>query len=130
MGFEMSIERDRKFARLSALGEIDLEGSLAALRDLAAALEGETGFGVLLDGRETHYQPSWSDVQTMARESGQPNALQKHRIAVVVSTVAQFGLARMFVTYLEGVGCEGAAFRDLESAMEWLETSRSPKVGK
>ena len=128
MGYEWSVTQERKLVHLVARGDLDAEGCLAVMRELATALEGQEGFGILIDALEGEYRHSSSEVKTLAQEAGRPGSLRGHRLAVVVSTTAQFGLGRMFSTYLEVAGVEGAVFRDEGAAMDWLAAGRNPPI--
>jgi hypothetical protein len=48
------------------------------------------------------------------------------RTAIVVTRDFDFGIARMFQVYAEGVGIEYQIFRDPEAATEWLLAPSAP----
>jgi hypothetical protein len=45
------------------------------------------------------------------------------RAAIVVARELDFGIARMFQAFAEGIGVEYRVFRDADSAMDWLGSS-------
>ncbi len=124
MGFEQTILRERRLVHLTGSGDLDAEACLAALRALDAGLAGETGFGVLVDMRDTDYLGSTGEIRQFVDLIGGLGGLRGHRFAVVVRSEAQFGLGRMFATFLEMVGGRANVFRTPEPALAWLDKTR------
>ncbi|HKQ59477.1 MAG TPA: hypothetical protein VJY35_16555 [Candidatus Eisenbacteria bacterium] len=129
MGFTHTISRERKLARLVGTGTLDFDMCIRGLRALADDLRGETGYGILVDVRESDYLATTGEIRRYAEMVSQPGSLRGHRFAIVVPNAVRFGNARMFSTYLELQGGEADVFRDEASAMEWLTTSGKPSAG-
>ena len=124
MAFEHTVSRNEKLVRLVGRGELDFEICVTALRALAMDLRGEQGYGILVDVRETDYVSSSSEIRQYAALAQDADSLRGHRLAIVVTRTVQFGMGRMFATYLEMLGGQADVFRDEESAMDWLTGAR------
>lgn len=120
MGFEHSLSHEEKLARLVGLGELDIEACVAAIRRLAIDLIDAPGYGILLDMRGTDYLGSPAELRQYAGMMNEIESLKGHRLAIVVKSMAQFGMGRMYTIYHEFQGGEAAVFRELEPAMAWL----------
>ena len=62
-----------------------------------------------------------ADVAKMARFLGERGAMYGNRLAMVAPTDLAYGLMRMGAVLAENGGVESAVFRDIASAVEWLE---------
>ena len=84
---------------------------------------GDAPFGLIVDLRNAIV-----DVRTSAEARQLAHAAQQHRpvhpstrIAVVVSTNAMFGIARMYVTYRAQAGLAIEVFREMADAERWVK---------
>jgi hypothetical protein len=69
----------------------------------------------------TDYRVSGSDVRMMANQEREASILNRDLIIAVVSrTDLQYGISRMWQSYLDGTGLATAIFRDRESADVWV----------
>lgn len=121
MPYSITIDPSRHLARVVAEPPNDLASSLAAMDELASHPEFTTGYGILCDFRENDYTPGASDAPKLAeayaaRFRGRP-------MAVVVSGLLHYGIANMIATLIQLRGIHVAAFRDLDEAAAWVETS-------
>ena len=82
----------------------------------------------LWDFRTLSRGPASSDELRQAAELvGRRRALWPgSRSAIVVARDVDFGLARMFQVFAEGMGVDYQVFREVETALEWLEASPLP----
>jgi hypothetical protein len=93
---------------------------LAALNDPACPAH----VALLLDVRPSSMLAtrSMDDIRAIGQFLGPYAERIGGRCAVVTGTEVQYGLGRMGSIYMESVGVEAGIFRDMESAMEWLNT--------
>ena len=96
---------------------------LAALNDPACP----DPVALLLDVRASSMLAtrSMDDIRAIGQFLGSYAERIGGRAAVVTGTEVQYGLGRMGSVYMESVGIEAGIFRDMESAMEWLN-ARGP----
>jgi len=123
MGFDFSISRPDRLLRVVGTGTLNFEVCSEAVGELISRLEGEAGFGILVDMRAAEYSASTTEIRRLATLVSEPGTLRGHRFAIVVSTTVMFGLGRMFCAYLELLGGEADVFRAIEPAMAWLNPS-------
>ncbi|MBV9742677.1 MAG: STAS/SEC14 domain-containing protein [Acidobacteriia bacterium] len=85
------------------------------------------GASVLLDVRLCTENPSSNEIRQRAAwlASLKSRGISSRCAMVVGPRVHQYGLARMAATHLDFEGMEMAIFKDLESAIEWLEAPAS-----
>lgn len=78
---------------------------------------------LLLDVRksETLASAAVADIRRVAEYLGPFAARVGGRVAVVAASDVHFGLSRLGSVYSQGVGVEAQVFRDLESAVAWLQ---------
>jgi len=104
-----------------AFGEVTLGEVLAHFDELAADPGYEADLDVLLDLVDCKTLPEADEVRAAAEHltAGALN-LRFGRLAVVVSSEALFGMARMFHTLGEAAFSDAQVFRDRDDALAWL----------
>ncbi|MEO8348626.1 MAG: hypothetical protein ABI610_06905 [Acidobacteriota bacterium] len=116
--FTHTFDPEKKIARIVAVGECDLDSSLAEMLAISSDPRLASDFGVLLDAREVRYDPTNDEIVTMAetwiRLAG------RRALAMVVADVLHVGLGNMFAIHFETRGGSASVFRDLTEAEVWL----------
>ncbi len=99
--------------------------ALAAIGQAIASVPPDTQPDVLVDVTKSEEERSYETIHMMALPFGSNVASLSGRIAVVVSTQAQFGGARQFGALVEEHGLEARPFRDRPAAISWLQGEAS-----
>jgi NAD(P)-dependent dehydrogenase (short-subunit alcohol dehydrogenase family) len=104
-----------------AFGEVTLEEVLEHFDQLAADPSYERDLDVLLDLVDCKTLPEADEIRAAAeRVTAEALDLRFGRLAVVVSSEALFGMARMFLTLGESAFSDAQVFRDRDDALAWL----------
>jgi hypothetical protein len=103
----------------------DVKESANAIHEALADPGFRQGTSVLLDVRLCTENPSSADIRrrTAWLASLKSRGISSRCAMVVGPRVHQYGLARMAATHLDFEGMEMEIFRDLESAIAWLEAA-------
>ena len=109
----------KDFVRATSEGELDLETSKKALKEIASATAHLVDYEILLDTRKAHVQMSVTDLWYLAAElSNLRNAFR--RKTAVLCPVERFDDAAFFALCSENRGFRIKAFTSFEDAMNWL----------
>ena len=110
--------------RAAGIWELTTDGSitLEEIAELALTNEWEGVRRFLWDHRGVREAPeSTDDLREAAAFSNEVRDLfAGGRVAIVVSSDLDFGLARMFQVFAEGSGIDHEVFRDRDAARDWL----------
>jgi len=121
MPYAITIDPTRRLAIVVGTSPNDLASSLAAMDELASRTDFLPGYGMLCDFRENDYAPGVGDAPTLAESySGK---FRGRPMAVVVSSLLHYGIANMITTLIQLRGSPVAAFRDIDEAAAWIESS-------
>jgi len=98
--------------------------TLQEISDLALANEWEGVNRLLWDLRAVREAPESTGELREAADfvKEMRSVFEGGRVAIVVTSDLDFGLARMFQVFAEGSGVDYQIFRDLGTARGWLET--------
>jgi len=121
MPYTITIDPARRLALIVGKGPNDLASSLAAMDELAARADFLPGYGMLCDFRENDYAPGVSDAPTLAEVYSEK--FRGRPMAVVVSSLLHYGIANMITTLIQLRGIPVAAYRDVDEAAAWIESS-------
>jgi hypothetical protein len=105
-------------------GDGDFASSVAFMRTLTADAAYRPEFDLLADLRGLEYTASSTEVQGFRRTFDELRTLFRGRIAVVVSGLVRYGIARMLSQTVESSGVRMEAFRDVDAARAWLDEGR------
>lgn len=109
---------------MTTSGTIDLDGSKAAFKSLAAEPEYRASYEILLDLRDSECELSPMDVFEIATYLSWPDPAlpPRQKIAVLVSGQGAFDHAKFLEMCSTNRGIKVHAFEDYEKASEWLDT--------
>lgn len=121
MPYAITIDQARSLAIILGTPPNDLESSLAAMSELAARPDFLPGYGMLCDFRENDYTPGVADAPKLAEAYSEK--FRGRPMAIVVSSLLHYGIANMITTLIQLRGSPVAAFRDIDEAAAWIESS-------
>ena len=84
-----------------------------------------SGTGILVDCRKVIGAPSTPELRIIARDLAPLRDRGVNRIAVCADSMFVYGIARMFAVFAELIGIHVAAFRDMDAAKRWLDSSEA-----
>ena len=96
----------------------DTHDGLEVMKALASDDRLKNGFGILADLRRKRHIPSADEARRLAQTS--IALLREYKVALVVSAMAQYGMANMMSTLAGLYGGQVRGFYDPEKAKEWL----------
>ena len=102
-------------------GKYTMPEALAAIEQAIASVPPGARPEVLVDVTKSEEKRSYETIHMMALPFGLNAASLSGRIALVVSTQAQFGGVRQFGAMLERYGVEARPFQDRPAAVSWLQ---------
>lgn len=85
----------------------------------------EPGTGILVDSRKVLGAPSTPELRLIARDLAPLRDRGVNRIAVCADSMFVYGVTRMFAVFAELIGVHVAAFREMDAAKRWLESSEA-----
>ena len=128
MHFRYRILPVAQLVRIDYLGQPDFAEWAAMMCAIFADPSYEPGFGFLVDRSPVVEAPSIAHIRQVS------DFLVEHRVqlrgsrrAVVVSSTASYGMARMLGARIGVAGLEQAVFTDPAEALAWLTTGRAPE---
>jgi hypothetical protein len=127
MPAEYSIDPQRKLVTCSVWGVLTGDELTRHYEEIRADPRFESTYAQLADLSRT--ERIAMDRTTVRSEAQIPVFSSESRRAFVAPTDAQFGMARMFGMYAEDVGQNVRVFRDMDSALEWLQDWPTGDVG-
>ena len=119
MGYEWTIDSDKKLVSLVGSGRVDFDSSMETMRGIAADKSYRPEFDTLVDLRQMEYKASLGDIHEFS-EMIAKLGIYKGRMAIVVTSSDHFGAARQLSAFSEGHGREFEVFTGMRSALRWL----------
>ena len=117
----LKIYQTKDFIKHTAHGAIDLESSLATVRQLAAAADFHRHHNILLDMRDTDVAADRSEAIRVAAEFAVLRHSFRNKIAVLIPDRAErIARAEFMKTCMDMKGFQWAFFTAYEDAIEWL----------
>ena len=121
MASGLKIYQTRDFIKHTTRGTIDLERSLATVRQLATVANFHRHHDILLDMRDTVVAPDRAEAIRVAAEFAILRHSFRNKIAVLVPDSAErLARAEFMKTCLNMKGFQWAFFTTYEEAIEWL----------
>ena len=111
----------KDFIRKNEEGTLDINRSLALVKELALAASCHSGFDVLIDLRQTEPLEHFADTLTVAMEFARYQDMFRGKIAVLIpGTRERIERAEFFKAGLGAVSFKMEHFTVFEDAIEWL----------
>ena len=129
MSIQRKYLREHAFLLTVIRGSLDDRELKQHVTDLTAEAEGLTGLDELADcmGLEDVTRLSGEGIREAARlEAQRAPALKQGKLAIVVPTQLQYGLARMYQAICEPFRAEVRVFLEFDPALEWLASEADP----
>ena len=115
----------RRRLTLTFTGPLDVAEIVASMDRQAA--DGLWAYAVLVDARDRLGAGTAAEIQRLADH--QRRLTREHGargpVAVVTNEPAQFGMGRMFGTFVEMDGAAFGAFREITAAERWLDQQQA-----
>ena len=122
---EINVDNENKTIQRILTGEIDTNQALSLVREISNSVKIHEGYNILVDMRDTTYQPEMMDLLEIAAECSKLLIDFSRKIAFLIPNTEQRKLvAKIFRTCMEAEGFEFKQFFDYEAATEWLSTNR------
>lgn len=126
MSVAINVYQPQDFIRKTARGTINLERSLEAVRQLAAAANAYQGQNILLDLHDTEVEGDRAEILRVAAAFGQHLASFRHKIAVIIpDTLERKAKAQFMRTCMHLKGFQWEFFTTFEDAFDWLSEIRA-----
>jgi hypothetical protein len=121
MTVSYEIYKIKDFIRRTETGEINIQKSLTAVKDLALASEFHKDVNILIDLRETETTLDFEDLLKVILEFGNYKDCFRNKIAVVIpEDPERINRAGFFKVGMKVEGLLFEFFTDYEKAIEWL----------
>lgn len=121
MAVRYRIDTEKRIARITVDGQPGPEEHDRIRREMVADPDYVPGMPILLDNRGRKEPSDKERVQEFAMETrSSPVAIERARVAIVVASTAEFGMARMYALLTEQSPQETRVFRDMDEAEAWL----------
>ena len=120
MPYTIDIQPERRRVVVTGTGKPDIGETMATMRRLAADPAYEPMFGILADMRELEYVASFEDLIVMRDGFDELKASYTGPIAVLVSDLLRYGIARTISGLTGLIGIRIEAFREPAAADAWL----------
>ena len=118
---EINVDNENKTIQRILTGEIDTNQALSLVREISNSVKIHDGYNILVDMRDTTYQPEMMDLLEIAAECSKQLIDFSRKIAFLIPNTEQRKLvAKIFRTCMEAEGFEFKQFFDYEAAAEWL----------
>ena len=122
---EINVDNENKTIQRILTGEIDTNQALNLVREISNSVKIHYGYNILVDMRDTTYQPEMMDLLEIAAECSKLLIDFSRKIAFLIPNTEQRKLvAKIFRTCMEAEGFEFKQFFDYEAAAEWLCSER------
>ncbi len=122
MPFTYSISRERSLVTVRMTGRMDMNDALSAIETFTADRQFHVRDSIYFDVRQTDYLPRYGEVSTfyhVYRDTYRQKILG--RVAIVVSSKLQYGIARMSSTIFAAINLNMEVFLSPEEALAWLK---------
>lgn len=120
MPLTYTIDDEKNFAAVRAVGVVTLEEAIRTIRAIAVDLA-QYQCGSLVDLREMDYYPSVLELKEIAFEFIRLRAAFRCGTSFVVSNDKHFALGRFLASLVDSAGLRMGVFRDPEEAATWLQ---------
>ena len=118
---EINIDHDRKVIIRSLSGEIDPKQVLLLINELALSVAQYQSHHILVDIRDTTFEPEMGDLLEIATECSRRLANYNRKIAFLIpDTEQRRKVAKVFKACMETQGFQFNQFFDYEAAIAWL----------
>lgn len=118
---EINVDNDRKIIQRTLMGEIDPNQALSLIREIAFSAKHHQDYNILVDIRDTTFQPGSGDLLEIAAECSKRLVSFNRKIAFIIpDTDQRKKVTEYFRTCMETQGFKFMQFFDYETAMEWL----------
>ena len=125
MPITFTVSTEENLIRTVAVGEIHLEDILQYVEAQMGHPDIGPGMNELVDMREAKLELSYKKMQQLVGGIEPFNEkVGEGRCALVSDKDVSFGFARMYEMMAEQTGVETRAFRDMETALQWLGIER------
>ena len=122
---EINVDNENKTIQRILTGEIDTNQALSLVREISNSVKIHEGYNILVDMRDTTYQPEMMDMLEIAAECSKHLIDFSRKIAFLIPDTEQRKLvAKIFRTCMEAEGFELKQFFDYEAASKWLCSER------
>ena len=121
MPFNYSIETEQSLVKVDLYGKMNISDALNTLHAFTSDTLYQHHFGIIFDVRKTNYFPRYSEVYSFYQDY--QNTYQEKirgKIAMIVNSKIQYGIARMSSTILSGSNLNMEVFLSKEEAIQWL----------
>jgi hypothetical protein len=123
MSFTFSFEICGPIVQVTIEGRMDQNGALAVLESFTSDPAFRPEFGICYDVRMNHYFPAYLEVMSFSHEYGRRFRRKiKGKVAFIVNSNVQFGIARMATTILSSILPQMEIFRTKEEGLHWLRS--------
>jgi hypothetical protein len=123
MSFTFSFEICGPIVQVTIEGRMDQNGALAVLESFTSDPSFRPEFGICYDVRMNHYFPPYPEVMSFYHEySRRFHRRIKGKVAIIVSSNVQYGIARMATTVLSSILPHMEIFRTKEEGLHWLRS--------
>ncbi len=118
--FSVIISKKRRLAVVTAHRPIAVSAYKTAITKVTANPNYCSRYRLLVDLRKVEFRPSASEVRDLASFLGQNRRSFKNQVAVVVSDIFSYGLARMASIYAGLIGFNLMVFDDAAETTTWI----------
>lgn len=123
MAFNFFIEISGPIVLVTIEGRMDQNGALTVLESFTSDPAFRPEFGICYDVRMNHYFPAYLEVMSFYHEySRRFHRRIKGKVAIIVNSNVQFGIARMATTVLSSILPQMEIFRTKEEGLRWLRS--------
>ena len=121
MSTELKIFREERIIQRTVTGELNTNRAHELIHKISLAVSFYQNSNVLIDIRETTFQPNMSDLLEIAADCSKNLTDFKCKIAFVIpNTEQRKEVAKLFKACMEAQGFEFRQFFDYDDAMDWL----------
>lgn len=118
---EIDVVHEQKIIIRNLLGEIDPNQAASLINEIAFAVSQHNGYNILVDIRDTTFEPDMGDLLEIATEFSKQLRSHDRKIAFIIPDTAQRRkVAKLFRTCMETQGFRFMQFFDFEAAIDWL----------
>ncbi len=123
---EIDLDHDQKVIIRSLAGEIEPKQALLLINEIAFTVEQHRSYNILVDIRDTTFEPEMGDLLAIATECARQLANYDRKIAFLIPDTAQRRkVAKVFKACMETQGFQFNQFFDYETAMAWLAVDKT-----
>ena len=118
---EIGIDIDKKIIQRTLTGEIDTAQALKLVQNISATLNDYPGYNILVDIRDTAFNPDMIDLLEIAAEcSKQLIGFSRKIVFLIPDTQQRRLVGKIFKACMDAEGFDFQQFFDGKAAMEWL----------